>query len=235
MGRRVPAVAARRARRSRGPQAPGSSCSTTSTRTARPAGARSSRHARASDLIEGRDPRGDDRRAAPPLDLDVVIGRASDYFGPGTTQSALGESVFGRAIAGKRAQVMGKPDHAAQLLVHARRRRGRSSRSASPPPRAARSGTCRSPRRARPAPGRRPRLPARRPAASPHRRRRTTALRLFSGSRVPPHPLPVHRTVDRRRRRSSATRSVICPRRSTTRSRPPSSRYRARNLEGASR
>ena len=42
-------------------------------------------------------------------DLDVVIGRASDYFGPGTTQSALGESVFGRAIAGKRAQVMGKP------------------------------------------------------------------------------------------------------------------------------
>lgn len=41
--------------------------------------------------------------------VDVVIGRASDYFGPGTTQSALGEAVFSRALKGKRAQVMGKP------------------------------------------------------------------------------------------------------------------------------
>jgi nucleoside-diphosphate-sugar epimerase len=42
-------------------------------------------------------------------EVEVVIGRASDYFGPGTTQSALGENVFARAVAGRRAQVMGKP------------------------------------------------------------------------------------------------------------------------------
>jgi nucleoside-diphosphate-sugar epimerase len=42
--------------------------------------------------------------------LEVVIGRASDYFGPGATRSALGETVFGPALAGKRAQVMGDPD-----------------------------------------------------------------------------------------------------------------------------
>jgi nucleoside-diphosphate-sugar epimerase len=42
--------------------------------------------------------------------VEVAIGRASDYFGPGATRSALGESVFGRALAGKPAQVMGDPD-----------------------------------------------------------------------------------------------------------------------------
>jgi nucleoside-diphosphate-sugar epimerase len=42
--------------------------------------------------------------------VEVVIGRASDYFGPGATRSALGETVFGRALAGKTAQVMGDPD-----------------------------------------------------------------------------------------------------------------------------
>lgn len=42
--------------------------------------------------------------------VDVAIGRASDYFGPGTTRSALGESVFGAALQGRRAQVMGDPD-----------------------------------------------------------------------------------------------------------------------------
>lgn len=42
--------------------------------------------------------------------LEVAIGRASDYFGPGTTRSALGESVFGPALTGGRAQVMGDPD-----------------------------------------------------------------------------------------------------------------------------
>ena len=42
--------------------------------------------------------------------VQVAIGRASDYFGPGTTQSALGETVFGAALAGRRAQVMGDPD-----------------------------------------------------------------------------------------------------------------------------
>ena len=42
--------------------------------------------------------------------VEVAIGRASDYFGPGTTLSALGETVFGTALSGGMAQVMGKPD-----------------------------------------------------------------------------------------------------------------------------
>ncbi len=42
--------------------------------------------------------------------VEVVIGRASDYFGPGATRSALGETVFGAALTGARAQVMGDPD-----------------------------------------------------------------------------------------------------------------------------
>jgi nucleoside-diphosphate-sugar epimerase len=42
--------------------------------------------------------------------LEVAIGRASDYFGPGATRSALGESVFGAALTGRTAQVMGNPD-----------------------------------------------------------------------------------------------------------------------------
>ena len=41
--------------------------------------------------------------------IEVAIGRASDYFGPGTTRSALGETVFATALAGRRAQVMGRP------------------------------------------------------------------------------------------------------------------------------
>jgi nucleoside-diphosphate-sugar epimerase len=41
--------------------------------------------------------------------VEVAIGRASDYFGPGTLSSALGESVFARAVIGQRAQVMGNP------------------------------------------------------------------------------------------------------------------------------
>jgi nucleoside-diphosphate-sugar epimerase len=43
-------------------------------------------------------------------DVEVAIGRASDYFGPGTTRSALGETVFGPALTGRTAQVMGDPD-----------------------------------------------------------------------------------------------------------------------------
>ncbi len=42
--------------------------------------------------------------------VEVVIGRASDYFGPGATNSALGENVFGSALAGRSAQIMGDPD-----------------------------------------------------------------------------------------------------------------------------
>jgi len=42
--------------------------------------------------------------------VPVVIGRASDFFGAGVTTSALGEQVFGKALAGKRATVIGHPD-----------------------------------------------------------------------------------------------------------------------------
>jgi nucleoside-diphosphate-sugar epimerase len=42
--------------------------------------------------------------------LDVAIGRASDFFGPRVTQSAVGEQVVRPALTGKRAQVMGNPD-----------------------------------------------------------------------------------------------------------------------------
>lgn len=42
--------------------------------------------------------------------VEVAIGRASDYFGPCTTQSALGTTVFGTALTGRTAQVMGNPD-----------------------------------------------------------------------------------------------------------------------------
>jgi nucleoside-diphosphate-sugar epimerase len=40
----------------------------------------------------------------------VAIGRASDFVGPGVVDSALGATVFGRAVAGKRVQVVGRPD-----------------------------------------------------------------------------------------------------------------------------
>lgn len=42
--------------------------------------------------------------------VEVAIGRASDYFGPGATRSALGETVFATALTGRTAQVMGNPD-----------------------------------------------------------------------------------------------------------------------------
>lgn len=42
--------------------------------------------------------------------VEVAIGRASDYFGPGARLSALGETVFGTALTGRMAQVMGDPD-----------------------------------------------------------------------------------------------------------------------------
>jgi nucleoside-diphosphate-sugar epimerase len=40
----------------------------------------------------------------------VVIGRASDFFGPRVLASAAGEQVVGRAVEGKSAQVAGDPD-----------------------------------------------------------------------------------------------------------------------------
>ena len=43
--------------------------------------------------------------------LRVTIGRGSDFFGPFATGAAMmGERVFGRALAGKSAQAIGKPD-----------------------------------------------------------------------------------------------------------------------------
>lgn len=40
----------------------------------------------------------------------ATIGRASDFFGPGVTASALGDRIFPAALAGKTAQVLGNPD-----------------------------------------------------------------------------------------------------------------------------
>ena len=42
--------------------------------------------------------------------VQVAIGRASDFFGPRVLASAVGEQVFGRAMEGKSAQVAGDPD-----------------------------------------------------------------------------------------------------------------------------
>ena len=40
----------------------------------------------------------------------IAIGRASDFFGPGVTESTLGERVFANALTGKRADFLGNPD-----------------------------------------------------------------------------------------------------------------------------
>ena len=42
--------------------------------------------------------------------IRTVIGRASDFFGAGVTESTLGERVFGRAVQGKKADFLGNPD-----------------------------------------------------------------------------------------------------------------------------
>lgn len=39
-----------------------------------------------------------------------AIGRASDFFGAGVTETTLGERVFANAVAGKRADFIGNPD-----------------------------------------------------------------------------------------------------------------------------
>jgi len=43
-------------------------------------------------------------------EVRVAIGRASDFIGPGVRDSAFGEFVFQPALAGKRAQTIGRPD-----------------------------------------------------------------------------------------------------------------------------
>jgi len=40
----------------------------------------------------------------------IAIGRASDFFGAGVTETTLGERVFGNAVAGKRADFLGNPE-----------------------------------------------------------------------------------------------------------------------------
>ncbi len=40
----------------------------------------------------------------------ATIGRASDFYGPYARQSKAGDGIFARALAGKRAQVLGSPD-----------------------------------------------------------------------------------------------------------------------------
>jgi nucleoside-diphosphate-sugar epimerase len=39
--------------------------------------------------------------------VQIAIGRASDFFGPGVTQSTLGERVFAKALGGERADFLG--------------------------------------------------------------------------------------------------------------------------------
>ena len=41
--------------------------------------------------------------------VQFTIGRASDFFGPGVTESTLGARVFANALAGKRADFLGNP------------------------------------------------------------------------------------------------------------------------------
>ena len=41
--------------------------------------------------------------------VQIAIGRASDFFGAGVTESTLGERVFANAVAGKRADFIGNP------------------------------------------------------------------------------------------------------------------------------
>jgi nucleoside-diphosphate-sugar epimerase len=43
-------------------------------------------------------------------DVQVTIGRASDFFGPGVTDSSMGRTVFENMLAGKPAQILGNID-----------------------------------------------------------------------------------------------------------------------------
>jgi nucleoside-diphosphate-sugar epimerase len=42
--------------------------------------------------------------------VEVAIGRAADFIGPGVRASVMGEHVFEPALAGKKAQTIGRPD-----------------------------------------------------------------------------------------------------------------------------
>ena len=134
--------------------------------------------------------------------LDVTIGRASDFFGPGVTQSALGEQVIRPALTGKRAQVMGNPNLRHSYSYAPDVAKGLIALGT---PQAAERGDLAPPHRRdahHPRVHRRGLQDRRAPDAS-HRRRPHSARRhrsLQTGAqRAPPHPLPIHRTVGRRR------------------------------------
>ena len=42
--------------------------------------------------------------------MRIAIGRASDFFGAGVTESTLGERFFAKAVAGGKADFLGNPD-----------------------------------------------------------------------------------------------------------------------------
>ena len=55
-------------------------------------------------------------------ELEVAQTRASDYYGPGVTASALGDRTFEPLLAGKSAELAGSADVRAQLRLHRGRR-----------------------------------------------------------------------------------------------------------------
>jgi len=42
--------------------------------------------------------------------VQIAIGRASDFFGAGVTETTLGERVFANAVAGRKADFLGNPN-----------------------------------------------------------------------------------------------------------------------------
>ena len=79
--------------------------------------------------------------------IRIAIGRASDFFGAGVTESSLGERVFANAVAGKRADFIGNPDlpHTYSYVpverpAAARRRRRPAGRRPRPGSRSGRAG-----------------------------------------------------------------------------------------------
>ena len=77
--------------------------------------------------------------------VQIAIGRASDFFGAGVTETTLGERVFANAVAGKRADFLGTPIcfiPTATFLISP----WAWPPSAPTPGRSDRCGTCRDPR-----------------------------------------------------------------------------------------
>ena len=133
--------------------------------------------------------------------VEVAIGRASDYFGPGAERSALGETVFGTALTGRTAQVMGDPDQPHSYSYtpdvaagpdHPRHRAGAAGQIWHLPVAEARTTRQIIDVYA---------LAGHKPATLAAGRTTLRALGLVRtrDAGVPPHPLPVHRPLARRR------------------------------------